>query len=191
MEIADWKKLFAPHILSRGEEYYESELVEIEAMDEQSIKATVEGTDTYSVEIVLKNNRVAQMDCDCPYAADGNNCKHMAAVLFAADDTESTEYSLIECITKRDQEKQEARDSALTRAISELSEEQLRLLLTDAAKKHSDIWDRITLIGKNTVDPLVRKRWSADLHEITRRASDRHGFIDYWCRATGWFPVLS
>ena len=33
MEIADWKKLFAPHILSRGEEYYESELVEIEAMD--------------------------------------------------------------------------------------------------------------------------------------------------------------
>ena len=132
-----------------------------------------------SVEIVLKNNRVAQMDCDCPYAADGNNCKHMAAVLFAADDTESTEYSLIECITKRDQEKQEARDSALTRAISELSEEQLRLLLTDAAKKHSDIWDRITLIGKNTVDPLVRKRWSADLHEITRRASDRHGFIDY------------
>lgn len=179
MEIADWKKLFAPHILSRGEEYYESELVEIEAMDEQSIEATVEGTDTYSVEIVLKNNRVAQMDCDCPYAADGNNCKHMAAVLFAADDTESTEYSLIECITKRDQEKQEARDSALTRAISELSEEQLRLLLTDAAKKHSDIWDRITLIGKNTVDPLVRKRWSADLHEITRRASDRHGFIDY------------
>ena len=70
MEIADWKKLFAPHILSRGEEYYESELVEIEAMDEQSIEATVEGTDTYSVEIVLKNNRVAQMDCDCPYAAE-------------------------------------------------------------------------------------------------------------------------
>ena len=33
MEIVDWEKLFAPHILSRGEEYYESELVEIEAMD--------------------------------------------------------------------------------------------------------------------------------------------------------------
>ena len=99
MEIADWKKFFAPRILSRGEEYYDSELVEIEAMDEQSIEATVEGTDTYSVEIVLKNNRVAQMACDCPYATDGNNCKHMAAVLFAADDAESTEYPLIECIT--------------------------------------------------------------------------------------------
>ena len=137
MEIADWKKLFAPHILSRGEEYYESELVEIEAMDEQSIEATVEGTDTYSVEIVLKNNRVAEMACDCPYAADGNNCKHMAAVLFAADDTEGTEYPLIEYLAKLDQEKREARDSALTKAISGLSEEQLRLLLTDAAIKFS------------------------------------------------------
>ena len=84
------------------------------------------------------------MDCDCPYAADGNNCKHMAAVLFAADDTESTEYTLIECLIKLDQEKREARDAALTKAISGLSEEQLRLLLTDAAKKHSDIWDRIS-----------------------------------------------
>ena len=64
MEITGWKKLFAPHILMRGQEYYESELVEIEAMDEQSIEATVEGTEPYSVEIVLKNSRVAQMDCD-------------------------------------------------------------------------------------------------------------------------------
>ncbi len=118
MEITDWKMLFAPHILSRGEEYYESELVEIEAMDEQSIEASVEGTDTYSVEIVLKNNRVVQMNCNCPYAADGNNCKHMAAVLFAADDTESTEYPLVECITRRGQEKREARDGALAKAIS-------------------------------------------------------------------------
>ena len=94
MRIVGWKKLFAPHILSRGEDYYESELVEIEAMDEESIEAAVEGTDTYSVEIVLKNNRVAQMRCDCPYAADGNNCKHMAAGLFAADDAERDVISL-------------------------------------------------------------------------------------------------
>ena len=180
MKITDWKKLFAPHILSRGEEYYESELVEIEAMDEQSVEATVEGTDTYSVEIVLKNNRVVQMDCDCPYAAEGNPCKHMAAVLFAANDTESAEDPLVECITKRGQEKREARDTALAKAIGALSEEQLRLMLTDAAKKHNDIWDRITLIGKKGVDASVRNRWAADLYEMTCRASDRHGFIDYY-----------
>ena len=40
-----WTKFFSPQVLSRGQEYYESELVEIEAMDEQSIEATVEGTE--------------------------------------------------------------------------------------------------------------------------------------------------
>lgn len=28
---------------------------------------------------------MTDMFCDCPYAEDGNNCKHMAAVLYAAD----------------------------------------------------------------------------------------------------------
>lgn len=39
MEFTGWKKLFAPHILMRGQDYYESELVEIEAIDEQSISS--------------------------------------------------------------------------------------------------------------------------------------------------------
>ena len=180
MEITGWKKLFAPHILMRGQEYYESELVEIEAMDEQSIEATVEGTEPYSVEIVLKNSRVAQMDCDCPYAADGNNCKHMAAVLFAADDTESSEYPLVECIAQRGKEHREERDSVLTKAIDALSATQLRSFLLDAAKKHSDVRDRITMLGKAAVDSSVRKRWAAELRDITKKASDRHGFIDYY-----------
>ena len=94
MKISAWKKLFAPHILSRGEEYFESELVNIEKIDEQSITATVEGTDVYSVEIVLKDDHVVEMHCDCPYAADGNNCKHMAAVLFAAEDEENCDYPI-------------------------------------------------------------------------------------------------
>ena len=48
-----------------------------------------------------------------------------------------------------------------------------------AAKKHCDIRDRITLNGKTAVSPSVRKRWRGNLREIGRRASDRHGFIDY------------
>ncbi|MBQ1768592.1 MAG: SWIM zinc finger family protein [Oscillospiraceae bacterium] len=179
MKIADWKKLFAPHILFRGEEYYESELVEIESIDEKFIEASVEGTDTYSVEIVLKNGRVVRMDCDCPYAADGNNCKHMAAVLFAADEAEDS-YSLSECIIEQESGKREAEYSEITQAVNALSEEQLRALLKEAAIKHSDVWDQITLIGKTSVDPSVRNRWGADLREITRSASDRHGFIDYY-----------
>ncbi len=177
-EIDGWKKLFAPHILSRGQAYYESELVALDAMDEHSIEASVEGTDTYSVEILLRNGRVVRMDCDCPYAADGNNCKHMAAVLFAAEDDSG--FSPVGCIPPPAQAEQEEQDASLSLAIAALSEEQLRSLLLDAAKRHDDIRDRITLIGKTAVDSSVRKRWAADLQEISRRASDRHGLIDYY-----------
>jgi len=180
MELKAWKKLFAPHILSRGLEYYESELVELEAVDDQSIEATVEGTDTYDVQILLRNGRVIQMDCDCPYAADGNNCKHMAAVLFAADDAEERENSLAECITERNLDQRKNRHAVLAHAIAALSEEQMRTLLLDAAKKHHEVFDRITFAGKNAVDPSVRKRWAADLRRISRKASDRDGFIDYY-----------
>lgn len=179
MDIVDWKKLFAPHILSRGLDYYESELVEIESMDDEFIEAVVEGTEPYSVEIILKNSRVKQMDCDCPYAADGNNCKHMAAVLFAADDADSDEYSPADDIALHGQDGQKDLDKMLTQAIAALPEDQLRALLITAAQTHSDIRDRIMLIGKAAAAPSMRKRWVAELHEITRRASDRHGFIDY------------
>lgn len=161
-----WAKLFPPQILSRGQAYYESELVEIEAMDEQSIEATVEGTELYSVEIILQGDHVAEMNCDCPYAEGGNNCKHMAAVLFAAEDMEAFPPSVRSA-------------GAWEQALTALSEEQLRTLLADAARRHADIQDRIVLMSGQVVGPALHRRWEADLREISRRASDRHGLIDY------------
>ena len=51
-------------------------------MTEDGYKAVVSGSEDYSVEIVIENGKVLSMVCDCPYAEDGNNCKHMAAVLY-------------------------------------------------------------------------------------------------------------
>ena len=49
---------------------------------DDEIIAQVEGTDVYDVRIVLDGEDVIDMYCSCPYARDGHNCKHMAAVLF-------------------------------------------------------------------------------------------------------------
>lgn len=179
MQITAWKRLFEPHILLRGQDYYESELVDIISEDERTIEAEVAGTDDYSVKVALQKGRVVHMSCDCPYAEDGNNCKHMAAVLFAAEEADELQEPPVECIEQRDREKKDSPEASLEQAISGLSEEQLRALLLDAAKKHGDVYDRITLIGKRSVGPSVRKRWRAELWEIGRRSSDRHGFIDY------------
>ena len=34
------------------------------------------------MEIFLEDGEVAEMYCSCPYAEEGKNCKHMAAVLY-------------------------------------------------------------------------------------------------------------
>lgn len=81
----DWKKLFTKTILERGMGYYQNGAVEIKSADDRLIEAEVEGSETYNVSIWLEDGAVDDMSCDCPYADDGNNCKHMAAVLFAAE----------------------------------------------------------------------------------------------------------
>ncbi|MCD6322501.1 MAG: hypothetical protein J7L77_05695, partial [Clostridiales bacterium] len=47
----------------------------------------VRGSEDYDVSITLKYGEATDMECSCLYAADDRNCKHMAAVLYAIDDT--------------------------------------------------------------------------------------------------------
>ena len=78
----NWKKLFEPHILERGYGYYLNNAVNNLEVSEHTIKADVEGTEDYEVEISLVDGEIDEMYCSCPYAIGGWNCKHMAAVLY-------------------------------------------------------------------------------------------------------------
>lgn len=67
-------------ILVRGEQYYRGEAVsDLEETSPGEWTATVEGTDSYSVNISMDGNEIDSWDCDCPY--DGEICKHVVATL--------------------------------------------------------------------------------------------------------------
>lgn len=55
------------------------------------IRADVIGSEDYEVEISLSYGEVTDMYCSCPYALDGRNCKHMAAVLYEWSENEEEE----------------------------------------------------------------------------------------------------
>ncbi|MCR5448195.1 MAG: SWIM zinc finger family protein [Solobacterium sp.] len=84
--IIGWKSYFARRILERGEDYAYSGAVHDIKQTRDLIKAEVDGTETYHVRIELEENEVMDMYCSCPYAMDGHNCKHMAAVLYTIED---------------------------------------------------------------------------------------------------------
>lgn len=63
----------------RGEGYFDQErvrsLVEFEGM----LAATVEGTEDYRVKLMMGSSGLS-FSCECPYADEGNFCKHCVAV---------------------------------------------------------------------------------------------------------------
>lgn len=78
----NWKKLFEDQILERGYDYYSGNAIENFTFSANTIGAEVSGTEDYEVEISFEDGEISEMYCSCPYAAQGWNCKHMAAVLF-------------------------------------------------------------------------------------------------------------
>ena len=63
----------------RGEDYFDEErvrsLVEFEGM----LAATVVGTEDYRVKLMVGSGGLS-FSCECPYADEGNFCKHCVAV---------------------------------------------------------------------------------------------------------------
>ena len=83
-----WKDLFRTHILERGLNYYEEGYVTSLEQTSTGYTAVVEGTEDYDVEIEIRDDRVYDMTCTCPYAEEGNYCKHVAAVLYEIEEGE-------------------------------------------------------------------------------------------------------
>ncbi|KOP79737.1 hypothetical protein AMS59_05910 [Lysinibacillus sp. FJAT-14745] len=82
MNINTFEKQFKKVIVQRGHDYYvKDHVIDIMQIDNSHWQAKVEGTEPYTVDVVITSNGdITYANCDCPYDDD---CKHMAAVLYA------------------------------------------------------------------------------------------------------------
>ena len=72
----DWRSWFEPKILDRGYNYFLRENVMDLKKTAGGYQAFVMGTRMYTVRIALNKDEVISASCNCPYAMDGNRCKH-------------------------------------------------------------------------------------------------------------------
>ena len=79
----DWRASFSNTILSRGLNYALKGKVKGLTANGDRVMARVLGTKVYLVQITGIRSGELRMSCSCPYAEDGQACKHMAAVLYA------------------------------------------------------------------------------------------------------------
>src|SRR5688572_19440536 len=76
---------FPSGIRHRGADYFADGRVKLHAPEPLRVRARVRGSEDYRVNIDLMG-AVWELRCECPYAADVGVCKHMWAVLLAADE---------------------------------------------------------------------------------------------------------
>ncbi|MBR1813655.1 MAG: SNF2 helicase associated domain-containing protein [Lachnospiraceae bacterium] len=83
----DWTTLFSAEIRRRGKEYYDSGKTKKIMSEDYGYSMTVRGSRNYHVEIYLDGEeKLEDITCTCPYAAEGRYCKHMAAALYELED---------------------------------------------------------------------------------------------------------
>ena len=187
-----WSRLFSEIILKRGKDYWEDGAVGkiVCNSDKNTVSAVVFGSEDYQAAITLSEDgkKIQNMECSCPFAKDGNNCKHMAALLYAiedendAEDTEETEenneYDDYEDNTEDIGTENISLFDELAEVINRLSVEELRRYLAEAAKSDPALRDRLLFSRKATVSPNLKKQWKQELDEIVYNAEDHYGWVD-------------
>ena len=79
----NWSNLFSPTILSRGRSYFSLGKAKKFSVEEYGYSVTVRGSKNYRVEFDIDmDGDIKYISCTCPYALQGERCKHMAAALF-------------------------------------------------------------------------------------------------------------
>ena len=162
-----WKRLFKTHILERGIEYYYEGCVQNLQKNGSKVTATVCGSEDYKVEIVLENDNVADMYCSCPYAESGNNCKHMAAVLYELGEKNEKKASGVKKSTVKD-------------LVINADEKTVRGFLIEVLENNPMLADRFKILSNNIFQEVNIQEYENYMDRIIFQYSDRAGYINYY-----------
>ncbi len=180
----NWKKLFSKTILDRGYEYYCDGAVEDFYFSDNVINAAVAGSEDYEVEIVLSENKIEDMYCSCPYALDGNNCKHMAAVLYVWDksaDNNSAEQNMSDILFKPAYtvHSRTVKRAEVEKLIAEATAEDVRSFLAEILTDNEKLCLRFYNIVNKEYKKTDVQGYFRQVDLITRQYAGRDDFINY------------
>lgn len=128
-----WQKYFSSQILERGYDYFKDNRIEIINASNESIDANVDGYRQYNLRISFNNNDIRSMFCNCPFEG---NCKHLAAVLYYADEHP-------EIFTQ---------NGDIHDIIDSVSYDDLKEFLVIELSNDKDLYNRFKLYSKSEID---------------------------------------
>ena len=187
--MKNWENLFEKHILERGYRYYCENAVENLDISADIIRADVIGSEDYEVEISLDDDGgVTEMYCSCPYAGDGRNCKHMAAVLYeweenrggddlSKKDADPNRDLFITAYTK---EAYDRKIKAIGKLVEKADMEVVRSYLTSVLAENEKLLVRFNGIVNRGAEEDDVKRYMEQADRIADCYLGRDHFISYY-----------
>jgi hypothetical protein len=169
MKLSDFEQYFDDRILQRGLDYFHSGNVSsLKTTDGSHYTAEVDGTDVYTVEVVINHfEEIVDTYCDCPYDL-GEFCKHQAAVLFAL---KNDDFKNVKTITPLQDKKQDLRSVLLN-----LKKEDLVHIILDFSKEDRNIEKRLLFQYAQAKDEISSSKKL--IKEYIYKAK-RRGFIEW------------
>lgn len=169
MKIADdWKSMFEPKILARGRQYWQQGKVTDLSCTEDGIHATVLGSEKYKVDIELNDGDVLDTYCTCPYS-EYDNCKHMAAVLFAVTEDGTPK-----------KKKAAPAGASWQDTLKGMTAEQMRSFLQCILLDSPSLQKQLLLgYGKGSQKETTQDDWEAQLKQVVREYRHGRGHVHY------------
>lgn len=174
----NWKNMFMPQILERGYDYYCNDAVENYRASSNEINADVIGSYDYEVTINLEKSKIINMFCSCPYAEDGRNCKHMAAVLFKWDENPKSDEILKSDESNKDATQPEKNE--IEKLVESADISVVRSYLTTILTENEALFVRFqNMVHKRTTKEDV-EFYKNQVNSIAAHYLGRQQFINYY-----------
>lgn len=184
-----WTEYFKPHIIERGQDYFDMDVVEIRYIDDDSIETTVFGNEAYNIEINDIGTDDMTIMCDCPHAMDNNYCKHMAASMIMFEDLNG---QVSAKRAKKSKKKPalahtEIDEDLLLKAVVDQDEIDVRSWVYEICMNDIKLYNKFikdmdnacTTREAELMKPKLLEEYRRDVHRMYKGASQQ-GFINYY-----------
>ena len=184
--INEFEQHIDEDILKRGLQYFKKGYVtQVDELSGGEYEAVVEGSETYIVNLTLKNGVITQQDCTCPYDW-GPVCKHEVAVMFYLQQEELglTAKTKKQAVSetgslKKKPAKKKTEAEKVDELLDRLSPDDIKDFIRDCCL--NDRMFRKLFLAKyfNVGQPVSQELYTKQIKAIVHSLKGKYSFIDY------------
>jgi len=190
MKIAlnEFEQQIDEDILKRGLQYFKKGYVtSVDELSEGEYQATVEGSETYTVHMEIKNGIMNGCYCTCPYDW-GPVCKHEVAVLFYLQQDElgleakpkkAAKSKVLNKLKSTPKNKKKTIQEQVNEILDILAPDDIKEYIGECCSKDKSFRDMFLAKYLYIIQPVSLEMYAKQIRAIVSSASGRYGYLDY------------